>query len=438
MSMDIVSEGEEVELVNQAFEDSQQESGDEEESMEVTQVMGGIIRRQSVMPADKSVDSTAEDEKTMDFTIAIGGLLPHSPPAGAASSTKVSIGYNFPTAGARIMPGTAEDGEVDMDMDETIAIGGIIQADESLSSGSGEDTTHGKERTMTFSFGQAMEMEMTQTTGGIISVSSPTRPSFARPTASSAQKKQPKRNVFAASPSPFKGTPRKGMDAATDVAKRLSFGSTSSSASKRPRTDADDTPAKRAREEVFGTPLRHLGTPSRGHATPIGGATRRSSGRFVDEDMEPLEAGPIKLSAFLEMAGVQFMEALPGLTRRRSSVGRGVLGSSAGESVLARFQLSRRSGLRSSRICRGANPHCVPQYVYLGEQLRSLASGREIDLQAANKIKDDISDGQVKLAATEEDCDLHNPPVIQEYLSASDEDKQLFEYTFKVCRGSHV
>ncbi len=54
--------------------------------------------------------------------------------------------------------------------------------------------------------------------------------------------------------------------------------------------------------------------------------------------------------------------------------------------------------------------------------------------QAANKMKDDISSGQSDLAATEQICDLDNPPVIREYLSASDEDKQLFEMTFKAFK----
>ena len=54
--------------------------------------------------------------------------------------------------------------------------------------------------------------------------------------------------------------------------------------------------------------------------------------------------------------------------------------------------------------------------------------------QAANKMREDISSGQSDLAATEQDCDLDNPPVIREYLSASDEDKQLFEMTFKAFK----
>jgi kinetochore protein Spc7/SPC105 len=44
------------------------------------------------------------------------------------------------------------------------------------------------------------------------------------------------------------------------------------------------------------------------------------------EDWEPETIG---LAAFLEMAGVQFIDTLPGMNRRRSSVGRARLGQSA-------------------------------------------------------------------------------------------------------------
>jgi kinetochore protein Spc7/SPC105 len=49
-------------------------------------------------------------------------------------------------------------------------------------------------------------------------------------------------------------------------------------------------------------------------------------------------------------------------------------------------------------------------------------------------MKDDIREGQAQLAATELDCSVHNPPVVREYLSASDEDRQLFEMTFKAFK----
>ena len=49
-------------------------------------------------------------------------------------------------------------------------------------------------------------------------------------------------------------------------------------------------------------------------------------------------------------------------------------------------------------------------------------------------MKDDIKQGQADLLATEDSCTLDNPPVIREYLSASEEDRQLFEMTFKAFK----
>lgn len=49
-------------------------------------------------------------------------------------------------------------------------------------------------------------------------------------------------------------------------------------------------------------------------------------------------------------------------------------------------------------------------------------------------MRADIMSGQSDLAATESLCSMNNPPVIQEYLAASAEDKQLFEMTFKAFK----
>lgn len=46
-------------------------------------------------------------------------------------------------------------------------------------------------------------------------------------------------------------------------------------------------------------------------------------------------------------------------------------------------------------------------------------------------MKRDILATAADLQATEDDCSKHNPPVIRDYLSASDEDRPLFEMTFK-------
>jgi kinetochore protein Spc7/SPC105 len=370
-----------------------EEDAEGEEDMDMTQVVyGGIARRASMAAsnADEEVGESMvdDDEKTMDFTLAIGGVLPNTAPAGA-STLRNSIGYSFPSspnsAGARLHPGDAMEGEMDMSMDETVALGGIIGADDSLSSGgSGEDTMANRERTMTFSFNPGNNdddgMDMTVAGGGIIgfpvmssalpSQAAPTSPtstsaklatgtpSFARPTMSSAQKTKAteKRNVFAPSPSPYKSTtPRGGvMDAAGDVAKRLSFGSTTSSGGKKRARENDDetSPAKRrsmVAEEVFGVPTPPMGTPKRTvspRKSPRNSSslTSKSPARspmlrrvlgLPTNDQEEREGQTewdtpptITLAAFLEMAGVQFMEGLPGLTRRRSSVAKGLLGAS--------------------------------------------------------------------------------------------------------------
>ena len=363
------------------FENSADGQGEEDDAegeevdMDVTQVVcGGIIRRASI-PADTSMTSETsvvetdegEEEKTMDFTIAIGGLLPHYPPVGAVSD-RTSIGYSIPmspnSSNRRLIPGQLMEGEVELEMEETGVFGGIIGADETLSSGSGEDTM--RERTMTFSFGQAPakndNMEMTIAAGGIIGMPqhSPSHdirpssgiPSFARPTVSSAHKE--KRNIFAPSPSPFKSTPVKsGMETAGAVAKRLSFGSTTSSGGKKRTRDEQEiqSDSKRGRmghvEEVFestlittasprqvaASPIRSLGTPLRATKSPARSpALRRMLGEDVKGDAvyeQEWEQPPtIPLATFLEMAGVQFMEGLPGLTRRHSSAARGVLGQS--------------------------------------------------------------------------------------------------------------
>lgn len=387
-----------------------------EEDLDETQIIyGGIVPQQ--MPTqeesfsgDVSVQSagTAEgdDEKTMDFTIAIGGLIPRSAPEGAKSDRN-SIGYTFGEHenAARLIPGESVEGELSMEMDETIAFGGIIGADESISSGSDENTMNGRERerTMTFSFGDLRPrqsvsatmtvaeddggMEMTLAMGGILQSSTsssvasrpptPGRPSFARPTVSSAQKNANtssdasaggKRNVFAPSPSPYKSnTPSKhinGLSAASDVAKRLSFGSTTSSGGGKKRTlehsPESQSPRKRPAlaDSVFGTNAA-TSTPSKrvqlNSTTPAKSPSMRSPFRKAitettnlptsteheegegGEDQEWQQPPTIRLADFLEMTGVGFID-LPGmglglgrsrgLGGRRSSVGKGLLGGS--------------------------------------------------------------------------------------------------------------
>jgi kinetochore protein Spc7/SPC105 len=49
-------------------------------------------------------------------------------------------------------------------------------------------------------------------------------------------------------------------------------------------------------------------------------------------------------------------------------------------------------------------------------------------------MKSDISESTAQLDQTEADCLIHNPPVIREYLSAGDEEKKIFEMTFKAFK----
>ncbi|WWC72755.1 uncharacterized protein I206_106719 [Kwoniella pini CBS 10737] len=508
----------------QADGDSDEELEEDEMDMDITQnIYGGIVRRASMAPTtvgDTTIDSDvteeadittrSDEEKTMDFTIAVGGLLPPQAPKGAHPNRQ-SIGYTFPvpdgSSTQNLRPGEAIEGEVEMEMEETVAFGGIIGPDDSISSG--EDTMNSelREKTMTFTFNHSVVrpqedeeddgMEMTIAQGGIINLPPPSpypaspgrslayppvspgktlptntrpmsgTPSFARHTLSSSQRSKDresmltsqKRNVFAPSPSPTKSTtPKKaGMQVAGEVAKRLSFGSAShpdSAILKRTREE-EDSPSKgeskKGRsnagmennvEEVFGgtpkseppakgrtslfgsgsrlslnAPRASLGTPMRIARSPA--SLRQSSVRVADPEPEPEpELEPeveeqeweqpqnISLAAFLEMTGVQFMEGLPGLNRRRSSVGKGILGQSysGGERDFALHEYAEAQ----------VNSIFLNMYTW-----------------AANKLREDIRTGQSELDLFESRCDEDSPPVIQEYLSATDEDKQLFEMTFK-------
>lgn len=397
----------------------------EEEDMDITQqIYGGIVRRSSIAPSvaepselDAGADTEDEsdsgqahshvedEEKTMDFTIAVGGLLPHEAPA-TATRNRNSIGYSFPNpdgpALPNLMPGQADDHEIEYSMDETEAYGAIIGQDFSFSSGS-EDTMGSRngDKTMTFTYSHHTAppsqingddgMDMTTSVGGIVSlppvsprpvVSDQTRPingtpSFARPTVSSAQKSTAsKRNVFAPSPSPLKSATRRksGIQTAAEVAKRLSFGSvTSSGGRKRVREDSQEAEesVKKSRieaamEEVFGIPhhvspftksenaeppalvVHNTTPPSDPPQGTVMSARRSSLGTALRLSLPPQQEAEeqheenaielqrpmheqlqdISLAAFLEIAGVQFMEGLPGLNRKRSSVAKEILGHS--------------------------------------------------------------------------------------------------------------
>ncbi|KAK4685733.1 hypothetical protein P7C73_g4411, partial [Tremellales sp. Uapishka_1] len=513
--------------------DAEGEEEDEDEmEMEETQVVfGGIMRRASMAQSVMSEDSEREDEeKTMDFTIAIGGMMPNSPPVGAYRDRN-SIGYTVPgppgeQTGPILLPGEGEDDDDGMEFEETIAMGGIL-VDDTMSS-DGDSSMGGREKTMTFSLrgdGQdTIGMDFTIAQGGIIdgfsaetqagmdftaaiggiahqedtgrmdltvaaggiaqapptprshSRNLPTNtrpmsgtPSFARPTASSASKTKTteKRNIFAPSPSPFKSTtPRKsGMDTAGEVAKRLSFGSATSSVGKKRVREEEaaegEGSVKRGKsmtEEIFGTPSvskapaprKSFLLPGNETAAPrksflfakdtevpalatsparrksVGPAPAVASAPYSEPEQEPEiaedevdmvverqeevwegEIPTIPLATFLEMAGVGFIDNLPGINKRRkSAVSRSVLGT------------SYNGGDRDFPLHEFTAAHLYSIYINMYEW-------------ASGKMAADIQEGLEALMQTEAHADLHNPPVIQEYLSASDEDRPLFEMTFK-------
>ena len=329
--------------VQQQQQQQQDADVEDDEDMEETQNYGGI-RRQSMAPTDAGSEVNAsfstdggkstDDERTMDFTIAVGRVLPTSPPLGA-SRNRASMGYSVPmsprTAGNRIHPGDrSAEASGDMSIEETVVIGGIIEEEDTVSTVSDANNSRDEHRTMTFNFGQMQAqigegvdspgMDMTIAIGGIsalpphassapprtgispaarrsytsITIPSPAVQSFARPTLSSSRKASPaKRNVFAPSPSPFKSmTPRKtSLTTAAEVAKRLSFSSVNSSAGKKRarEDDVESAPgtAKKARptppltpaEEVFGGSSSSRPIPAAGPTPSIAFAPRVSLGK---------------------------------------------------------------------------------------------------------------------------------------------------------------
>lgn len=454
---------------------------EEDLDMDETQIIhGGIVARpqsgdssdEDDEDADMTRDSNmslGEDDKTMDFTVAMGGLIPALPPAGAVNNRQ-SIGYTVPLdrAMAPFQPAHQEeesDSEMEMEMDETIAIGGIVTGDESMSmSSGGEDTSRDDgDCTMTFAFGHAFGqpeddggMEFTIAAGGILGApqiaeqhKSPTpspskTPSFARPTTSSQLKE--KRNIFGPSPSPLKSnTPRSapaaGFEAAKDVAKRLSFGSvTASGSSKRGLEGTEETPSKKARsvsDHVFGgldlpqSPYKSpFKSPYKSKAAP---SPRRQSLSLRSPARDAEWAQPaITLGAFLEMAGVGFMEGLPGVgRRRRSSAGRGVLG---GEITQSGGGSQIRQSLTADReypVQAYTEAQVMSVFHHMYSWVRDQQSGTYTDPQASSKMKEDITQGLAEIAETESLFSQVNPPGIQDYLCAQDEEKVHFEQLFK-------
>lgn len=164
-----------------------------EMDMDETVIGGGILNQgwanddtesDSDSDSDMSIEGTeatdaTDEEKTMDFTVALGGPMPSAPPQGALRS-RASIGYSVPSAAGQqpFLPGDGvSDGE-SMEMEETAAYGNVY-IDESTSSLS-DNSNRGGEHTSTYHMDfttvvggihnaeSGMDMTMTTVSGGIV------------------------------------------------------------------------------------------------------------------------------------------------------------------------------------------------------------------------------------------------------------------------------
>lgn len=154
--------------------DSYATDSDGEMDMEETEVVGSIPQQYSEADTageeDMSLESNLsvasnDEEKTMDFTVALGGPMPRVAPQGALRS-RASIGYSHPSAPGEspLLPGDGEESE----MEETVAYGGVY-VDESMSSGEDTNSSGDHERhTATYNFNTGRSgMDFTTAVGGI-------------------------------------------------------------------------------------------------------------------------------------------------------------------------------------------------------------------------------------------------------------------------------
>lgn len=167
MSMESIDDGNDhAEAENATYpaqhDDNESNDGEGEMSMDETIHRGGIISRQQftytgdesyISESEANTSTRSDEERTMDFTHALGGVLPTAPPANATRG-RASVGYRHGSLadGEAIIPGEGED-DMDMEMDETVAFGGIINLGPGHGLGHGQDdtisTASGSEDTMT-------------------------------------------------------------------------------------------------------------------------------------------------------------------------------------------------------------------------------------------------------------------------------------------------
>lgn len=167
----------------------------------------------------------------------------------------------------------------------------------------------------------------------------------------------------------------------------------------------------RAPDPLPPTPTRvrsSLGGPRRSLGAPVRIVNPPPMRSPSPAEEEPEEIQPIRLSEFLEMTNVEFMDHLP-VVARRSSVGRGILGSEDREFALHDFV--------------AANVESV--YVHFFQW-------------AIDKMVTDIKDLQEELSSTEKVLDENNPIVVREYLSATDEDRSLFQMMLREYKANTV
>jgi kinetochore protein Spc7/SPC105 len=163
-------------LPTHAAEVEAESDDDGEMSMEETQVFNPQDLQhegegdESMISESEANTSRSDMSMTMDFTVAIGGLLPQAPPAGAQRGRQ-SVGYNHvdPENGEPLIPGEGED---DMEMDETTVFGGIINIttasrmdpDDTISTASGSEDTmnmshRSRDPTLTFSHNSLHDLD---------------------------------------------------------------------------------------------------------------------------------------------------------------------------------------------------------------------------------------------------------------------------------------
>lgn len=170
---------------------------EDEMSMDETVIGGGIVQWDE---ADTEEDSdmdisqssgTDDEEKTMDFTVALGGVVPVNPPQNAKRN-RHSIGYCHALEPGMepLRPGDSDgaDHSAEMEMEETVIYGGIyggMHDDSIISSGESAGSEHTTTYTLDFtqagggivgressasdaSFVTAGEMDLTEVGGGIV------------------------------------------------------------------------------------------------------------------------------------------------------------------------------------------------------------------------------------------------------------------------------